>query len=94
MEEIGTTKLKNKTPCPSCGKNLDGVSGNKKGPTPMDATVCAYCLEWCIFLDDLQLRSMTEEEIVSLSDETFKKLTEYTQLVAKHMIEKRREGSL
>lgn len=92
MEEIGTTRLKNKTPCPKCGKNLDAATGAKEGPSPMDATVCFYCLEWLIFKDDLQLRQMTEEEIVSLEDEVFKKLSEYAQTVAAYLIEKRRGG--
>ena len=89
-DEIGTTKLKVEPPCPHCGKNLDGVTGAKQGPSPMDATVCAYCLNWLIFKDDLQLRMMSEEEIVSLTDETFERLSKYTKIGADYGLGKKK----
>lgn len=84
-EDVTTHKLENYTPCPvaQCGKNLDGVTGGSTAPGEGDATVCAYCLTWLIFKEDLQLREMTEDEITGLDEENFQTLSKFSQLIAR-----------
>ena len=54
------------SPCPTCGKILDGhaIIKGEGTPAPGDATVCAYCGAILIF--DLMLRLPNAEEAAEI----------------------------
>ena len=70
--------------CPGqgCGKQLSGATGGMEAPTPGDLTVCAYCINWLVFDDDLRPRMITEEEIQELDDDVFTMMTRYSHRAA------------
>lgn len=52
------------TPCPLCARELDAwtASDGGEGPSPGDASLCAYCHVLLVYNDDLTLRLPTREE--------------------------------
>lgn len=54
--------------CPACNKLLDGFTDPKGDATPESGnlSICSYCRTFLCFTDELQLREMTQEEIVNL----------------------------
>jgi hypothetical protein len=55
--------------CPICGKTLDAAGtfdGATLAPTPGDWTLCAYCLQWLVYLDGFALRAVTNAEWLAL----------------------------
>jgi hypothetical protein len=63
--------------CPWCSEELTAATDLKDDsvPAPGDATLCAYCGEWCVFDTDLMLRKPTDNEFVALgADKTCRDL--------------------
>jgi hypothetical protein len=66
--------------CPGCKKNNNGektidLSEGKGKPKllpvkPGDVTVCLHCLKIVVFTDQLQLRSITQDEHIKLVDDS------------------------
>lgn len=59
--------------CPKCQRTLSGTSTAVVGevlPRPGDLSVCLYCSEPLVFLDDLTVRAMHPGEIEALDDVT------------------------
>lgn len=51
-----------KSPCWSCGKELDGATGKEGGPSPGDFSLCVECGELNVYDDNLKLRKPTDDE--------------------------------
>jgi hypothetical protein len=67
------------SPCPSCLKEQDGVSGTTaKEPRPGDISVCIHCAEPALF--DQQLLKVKWPEGRAISDEV-----KYVQRVIRNM---------
>lgn len=81
--EINTHRV-TKATCPieGCHRQLDAASGGPSAPAAGDATICAYCENWLIFTDDLQLREITEAEITELDQEAFQLLVRLSKVVS------------
>lgn len=65
--------------CPACMKQLDGATDllGSRRPQPGDLSICAYCLVWLRFNDDLTLCLLTPRDIESLDDDTKQLLSQY-----------------
>ena len=52
--------------CLNCNQSLDAASAfdEKARPSPNDLTVCLYCSHLMAFDDDLNLRPLTDAEII------------------------------
>ncbi len=59
-------------PTQSCGKALDAHTGGANKPEPGDLSICAYCIGWLRYDEELNLREVTDEDLAELSDEEFK----------------------
>lgn len=51
------------SPCGHCGKVLEGASSGVRTARPGDVSVCIYCSGANLFGEDMQLRSLGEEEV-------------------------------
>ncbi len=80
--EINTHRVPAKCPIKGCGAVLDAASGGAEAPKPGDVTVCMYCGEWLVFTEVMDLRPITEEEIVTLDNGLFEKLRAGTRAAA------------
>jgi hypothetical protein len=72
------------SPCPHCGKSLDGATDPTGGavPSPGDLTLCVYCAGVSIFGEDMQLRTATEEEeMMALPMEQLQSIAAYKKLL-------------
>jgi len=51
-------------PCPSCGENLNASVGigPTQSPQPGDISLCAYCLRYLVYCDDMTMRVATVGE--------------------------------
>jgi hypothetical protein len=58
------------SPCPTCGKSLDGAS-NPSGamPSPGDFSVCVYCAGFARYDERLALRACSADELDELEPE-------------------------
>ncbi len=70
--------------CPGqgCGKQLSAATGGMEAPKPGDLTVCAYCINWLVFDEDLRPRLITEKEIEGLDDDLFTMMTRCSKAAA------------
>jgi len=70
--------------CPGqgCGKQLRAAMGGTEAPKPGDLTVCAYCINWLTFDEDMRPRMITEEEIEGLDDDLFTRMTRLSKRAA------------
>jgi len=51
--------------CPICTATIDAAGtfdGDAVAPAPGDWTLCAYCLRWLVYGDELALRAVTDGE--------------------------------
>ncbi len=64
-------RIDDKHVCPGCGAKLNGATSleDSKAPNPGDYSVCLYCTAFLVFMEELAMRFMTEEELVELPDE-------------------------
>lgn len=56
-------------PCPLCGATLSAagtMDGTAGAPSAGDWTVCAYCLQWLVYLDGGALRPVSDGEWLQL----------------------------
>jgi hypothetical protein len=57
--------------CPNCKTELDAHKEVANGldilPEPGDISVCVYCGHICAFDEDLELRDLTDKEIVDIA---------------------------
>jgi hypothetical protein len=55
--------------CPSCGKKLNATNcvGADNAPSEGDFTVCMYCGHLMAFGKNLQLRELTDEEMIDIA---------------------------
>jgi hypothetical protein len=75
-----------KSACPACNYAFDRAAAiNEPGifqnPAGGDTTVCAKCLSWLIFRDDLSTRIMSSKEVSGLSTEERETLVELTRAI-------------
>jgi hypothetical protein len=64
----GVTRLPAQ-PCPLCGETLSAAGAFDPAtgaPSAGDWTVCAYCLQWLVYLDDGALRPVSDHEWLQL----------------------------
>ena len=58
--------------CPTCDAKLNGAAlteaaaEDKRNPIPGDYTICMYCRQVARFGDNLQLRALTEEDMLEM----------------------------
>jgi len=56
--KVGNEMTTNTATCPTCESTLNGavaLDGDDIQPKPGDISLCAYCFDFLVFTDDLQL---------------------------------------
>lgn len=70
------------SPCPHCGKGLDGHSGEKgHAPKVGDVSICVYCFGFNQYGEGLVLERLTEAELDTLPAENRAQLLEMRDLL-------------
>ena len=76
------------TPCPKCGYEIDDQSAladdNLIDPQENDLSLCFKCHEWLRFDKDLNLISLTADEIDDMEPELREQMTTETEKLIKY----------
>ena len=86
MDELITKggRIKSNPQCPTCKRIVNGFSSldQEHSPTEGDYTICAYCLEFNVFTDNLGLRPFTDKDMDSIDSEGFDELLKVRKMLA------------
>jgi len=64
--KVGKSVKIKKSKCTNCGDPLDHAAGldHDESPSPSDATVCLHCGHIMVYDDNLNLRELTDKEVI------------------------------